>query len=280
MSQSRPDRDRSGGRSRDDARRPDAWLALLAGLGVVLSAYMVAARAAHAPVYCPLGTGCDIVQSSRYAAVFGIPVALLGLAYYAAVLVLGLRPLRDERRWALAMPLAGAGVGASAVFTVVQQTAIRATCTLCVLSAMLSLGILLYLVLRRPSRPRAATWGWMSVGLVAAVAFLAIGYAASAPQAAETGYSAGLARHLSASGVKFYGAYWCPHCADQKAMFGKAAGLLPYIECDQRSPIGQYQTCVAAGIRAFPTWDIQGRRYEGVLSLDDLARLTNYPPPP
>ncbi len=252
---------------------------MLAGLGVILSAYLVAARAAHAPVYCPLGTGCDIVQSSRYAAVFGIPVALLGLAYYATVLVLGLRSLTGERRWALAMPLTGAGVGASAVFTVVQQTAIRATCTLCVLSALLSLGMLLYLVLRRPPRPRAATWGWMSAGLVAAVAFLAIGYAASAPQAAESGYAAGLARHLTASGVKFYGAYWCPHCTDQKAMFGKAVTLLPYIECDPRSPIGRPQVCVAANIRVFPTWDIQGRRYEGVLSLEELAQLTGYPPP-
>jgi len=282
MAQSKSGKSRSGTRSPSDTRtrRPDAWLALLAGLGAVLSAYLLYTRAAHAPVYCPLGTGCDIVQSSRYAAVFGIPVALLGLAYYAAVLALGLRPLRDERRWGLTMPLAGVGVGASAVFTVVQQTAIRATCTLCVLSALLSAGILVSLVLRRPPRPRAATWAWMSAGLAVAVAFLAIGYAASAPQVAETGYAAGLARHLAESGVKFYGAYWCPHCADQKAMFGRAAGLLPYIECDPRSPVGQPQICAAANIRAFPTWDIHGQRYEGVLSLDDLARLTNYPPPP
>ncbi len=264
----------------DHARHPDLWLTALAGLGAILSAYLLYTRAAHAPVYCPLGTGCDVVQSSRYAAVFGIPVALLGLAYYAAVLVLGLRPLRDERRWALAMPLAGAGVGASAVFTVVQQAVIEATCTLCVLSALLSLGMLVYLVMRRPQRLRAATWGWTSAGLVAAVAFLAIGYAASAPRAAATDYATGLAKHLSASGVKFYGAYWCPHCTDQKAMFGKAAGLLPYIECDQRSPIGRPQVCVAANIRVFPTWDIRGQRYEGVLSIEDLARLTGYPPPP
>ncbi len=280
MSQPTPEKARRGAKNRSDIRKPDTWLALLAGLGVILSAYLLITRAAHAPVYCPLGTGCDIVQSSRYAAVFGIPIALLGLAYYAAVLVLGLRPMRDERRWALAMPPAGAGVGASAVFTVVQQAVIHATCTLCVLSALLSLAMLLYLVLRRPPRLRAATWGWASAGLVAAVAFLAIGYAASAPRAADTSYAAGLARHLAASGVTFYGAYWCPHCADQKAMFGRAAGLLPYVECDPGSPIGRPQVCEAAGIRAFPTWDIKGQRYEGVLSLEDLARLTGYPPPP
>src|SRR5712691_6833480 len=83
----------------------------------------------------------------------GIPVALLGLAYYAMLLVLGLRRLHSERRWALALPMAGIGVGASIIFTVVQQTAIRATCSLCMLSALLSLGIFIYLVARRPQRP-------------------------------------------------------------------------------------------------------------------------------
>lgn len=40
-----------------------------------------------------------------------------------------------------------------------------------------------------------------------------------------------LASCLADKGVKFYGAYWCPHCADQKRMFGKAVKELPYEEC-------------------------------------------------
>ncbi len=264
----------------DQPRTIDLWLVLPAALGTIVSAYLLAARTAHAPLYCPLGTGCDVVQSSRYAAVFGIPVALLGLAFYAGLLVLGLRALSADRRWALAMPIAGAGVSASAVFTVVQLTAIHATCSLCVLSALLSLGLCLDLVVRRPPRVRAATWGWTSVGVVAAVTFLVLGYAAAAPQAASNDYASGLAKHLAATGVTFYGAYWCPHCQDQKAMFGRAAALLPYIECDARSPTGRPQVCEAAGVRAYPTWDIGGQRYEGVLSLDELARLTGYSPPP
>ncbi len=273
-----------GGHRRSQAaaptRRSDLWLALLTGLGAILSAYLLITRAAHAPTYCPLGSGCDVVQSSRYAAVFGIPVALLGLAYYAGLLVLALRRAPEERRWAMAMPLAGAGMGASATFTAVQEIAIHATCSLCIASALLTLAILLYLVMRRPPRPRTATWGWTSATAIAAVAFLMVGYAISAPQVAKSDYAAGLARHLTASGAKFYGAYWCPHCADQKALFGTAVALLPYVECDPRSPIGQPQVCARANIRAFPTWDIGSQRFEGVLSLEGLARLTGYPPPP
>jgi len=260
--------------------RVDAGLALLAGLGMILSAYLLIVHVAHAPTYCPLGTGCDVVQSSRYAAVFGIPVALLGLAYYIGLLVLAVRRIPEDRRWAGAIPLTSIGVGASVVFTIVQQTAIRATCSLCVVSALLSLAILLHLVLRRPPRPRAATWGWASAGAIATVAFLVLGYAVGAPEFADTGYASGLARHLTESGVKFYGAYWCPHCADQKTLFGNAAALLPYVECDPRSPIGRPTVCVQAGIRVYPTWDIGSQRFEGVLSLEDLARLTGYAPPP
>jgi uncharacterized membrane protein len=253
-------------------------LTFLAAVGSLISAYLLVTKTVHATTFCPLGTGCDVVQSSRYAVTFGIPVALLGLAYYATLLVLGLRRLHSERRWALALPVAGIGVGASIIFTGVQQTAIRATCSLCMLSALLSLGISIYLVARRPQRPPRATWGWMAVATLAAAGFLLIGYGASAPQVAANDYATGLAKHLSASGAKFYGAYWCPHCADQKAMFGQAAALLPYIECDPRSPAGRPQVCDAAGVKAYPTWEIKGQHYEGVLSLDELARLSGYTP--
>ncbi|MFM7713642.1 MAG: hypothetical protein ACKO7A_13315, partial [Microcystis sp.] len=33
-----------------------------------------------------------------------------------------------------------------------------------------------------------------------------------------------LAKHLKAIGAKEYGAFWCPHCYDQKQLFGKEAG--------------------------------------------------------
>ena len=241
-------------------REPHLWLLTLSAAGLLISVYLTWARAAKVSVYCLVGSGCDIVQSSRYAAAFGIPVALLGVLFYGALLVLAARPMEPERRFALALPLAAAGVGSSAVFTVVQQVSLRATCFLCLVSAALTLAI--------------------AVVLLAAVLFLAGGYAASRPISAEQAYAAGLARHLTAEGVKMYGAYWCPACNNQKALFGPAAALLPYIECDARSPIGQPGVCVAAQIRAFPTWEIKGQRYEGVLSLEQLAEMTGYQSPP
>lgn len=39
-------------------------------------------------------------------------------------------------------------------------------------------------------------------------------------------------KRLKEAGAKFYGAFWCSHCQDQKVAFGKEAQMdLPYIEC-------------------------------------------------
>ncbi len=268
-----PPRDR-----RKDPGRRDLWLALLAGAGVLLSGYLTVTKLLHAPIYCLAGSGCEIVQSSRFAAVFGIPVALFGLVFYAALLFLAVRPLTAAARWAWAFPFAAAGFAATLVFVVVAELVVRATCTLCLGSALLVLVILLRAFLRRPQQVRTGTWTWSGVAALAAVVFLAAGYAGSTPQAGPSTYVEGLARHLTQSGARFYGAYWCPHCKDQKEMFGGAERLLPYVECDPRDPAGQPQVCAAAGVRAYPTWEINGQRYEGVLTLEDLARLSGYRP--
>lgn len=86
-----------------------------------------------------------------------------------------------------------------------------------------------------------------------------------------------LAEHLAKSGAVMYSAYWCPHCYEQKQLFGKEAfAKLKTVECDPEGLKAEPQKCRDAKIKAFPTWIINGRVYEGVLTLDDLATLTGY----
>ena len=97
--------------------------------------------------------------------------------------------------------------------------------------------------------------------------------------AAEDPAARGLAIHLAKSGAIMYGADWCSHCQDQKALFGAAARRLPYVECStggQGSP--QASECRARGIKTYPTWIINGQRYEQLLTLPRLAELTGYRP--
>src|SRR6204780_2388822 len=39
------------------------------------------------------------------------------------------------------------------------------------------------------------------------------------------------AQCLATKQAKMYGLYWCPHCIEQKEMFGKAFQYVPYAEC-------------------------------------------------
>jgi glutaredoxin len=78
-----------------------------------------------------------------------------------------------------------------------------------------------------------------------------------------------LVEHLRQQGAIFYGAWWCPHCFHQKNLFGTEAGRrLPYVECD-KDQAGR-ERCQAAKIRAFPTWDLNGERREGLLTIEEL----------
>jgi len=83
------------------------------------------------------------------------------------------------------------------------------------------------------------------------------------------------AKCIAASGAKFYGTFWCPHCQEQKQMFGTAKKDLPYIECSTSDGKGQLQVCTDAEVSSYPTWILgEGTRLEGTLSLQALADKT------
>jgi Vitamin K epoxide reductase family len=86
-----------------------------------------------------------------------------------------------------------------------------------------------------------------------------------------------LAKHLTDLGVKEYGAYWCPHCYEQKQLFGKEAfAELNYIECAPEGKNPQPDVCTAAKIQSFPTWEINGKLEPGIKTPEELAKITNY----
>ena len=88
------------------------------------------------------------------------------------------------------------------------------------------------------------------------------------------------ARCLTEKGVKMYGAYWCPHCAEQKQLFDASFEYAPYIECGvQGNTAKLQQVCIDAGIKHFPTWQFPpvGERVEGTMPLADLSFRTGCP---
>lgn len=106
----------------------------------------------------------------------------------------------------------------------------------------------------------------------AALALLAAGCAKG------SGASDAFAQCLTDKGVKMYGAYWCPHCINQKELFGGSFDKVQYIECSLPERAGQTQVCADAGINGYPTWEFaDGSRVEGEMNLGDLAAKAGCP---
>jgi Thioredoxin len=90
------------------------------------------------------------------------------------------------------------------------------------------------------------------------------------------------ARCLKDRGVKMYGAYWCPHCQEQKEKFEASFEYAPYVECGVKGDLrGQSQVCKEEKVQHYPTWQFPptGERVERVFSLEELSDRTGCPLP-
>ncbi len=125
------------------------WLmGLLALAGVGVSGYLTWAHLANQSVACGQSHDCDIVQQSVYSEIGGIPVALLGLVAYVALLVLVLLKGRVPEELDVYVPLAVFGISLmgvlySAYLTYLELYVIYAICRWCVSSAIIITAIFL-----------------------------------------------------------------------------------------------------------------------------------------
>jgi uncharacterized membrane protein len=108
---------------------------------------------------------CELVQSSRYAYLFGVPVAFFGLVGYAlifAVALTGLQPACRAARWptTVAAWLAAGGFLFTLYLTAIELFVLHAVCRWCVGSAVIITVIALIAVPNAVRRERgAATTG-------------------------------------------------------------------------------------------------------------------------
>lgn len=106
-------------------------IAAVAVAGIALASYLLYAREAGAQLVCTTG-GCETVQSSRYAEVFGVPVAALGLVTYVWLLLTSWPRSELARAGQTAVALAACVFSTYLVF--VQLHVIGAVCGLCLVS--------------------------------------------------------------------------------------------------------------------------------------------------
>lgn len=123
----------------------------LAFAGAVVAAYLTYARYSGTSITCTSG-GCETVQSSEYATVAGIPVAVLGLLGYSLILASAISATETARTIGAVTALAGFVF--SSYLLVVQVAVIGAVCDWCVVSDAVATVLAPLAALRL--RPQAA----------------------------------------------------------------------------------------------------------------------------
>ncbi len=258
---------------------------------------------------CPGGLrGCDIVLNSPWGIFlqtnkFSIPLSLLGLISYLLILVMAILPLTpilNQQKnnilritWWCSFYISISMFTFSLILISIMIFKIKAFCFFCLLSCFISFSLLLLVLLGG---------GWEDYGklffrgFIMSIAVLLAGLIWSSsvdPSTKEISNNIQgvpptvisvsspekirLAEHLTKEGAVMYNAYWCPHCHDQKEMFGKeAAAKLNLVECAKDGFNNQRKLCEAKGISGFPSWEINGSIDSGVKSLEELANLSNY----
>jgi uncharacterized membrane protein len=129
-------------------RRLTLTAAVVAVVGVGIAAYLTYVHYAGIEPVCSTG-GCERVQSSDYATLAGVPVAVLGLLGYLGIL--GALRTPGEAGRAGAAFLALVGFGYSAYLTFLELFRIDAVCQWCVASAVCMTVLAV-----------TCTWRWLS----------------------------------------------------------------------------------------------------------------------
>lgn len=135
---------------------------LIAVLGIGIAAYLAYVEVAQVTAVCgPVGH-CNLVQSSAYARILGVPIALIGVASYVAIIALWFiqRLVKEDTLKAAAgvglIGLTVIGTLFSIYLTVLELFIIQAVCAWCLVSANLMTLLMVMAVESATRKPELA----------------------------------------------------------------------------------------------------------------------------
>ena len=261
-------------------------------------------------IACPgAGDGCQQVLNSVWGDIgigeaIQIPLPFFGLLTYIAVIILAIIPsltklsenksnIANKSLWGLLYLTSGMS-GFSIVLMWIMAVKLDEFCIYCVVSACICFALLLLTLIGGNWEENGKVF---FRGFICFLVFLmggliwasAIDPARSevnqqllpgqAPNVISNSNNSqiGLAKHLKSTGSSMYSAYWCPHCHDQKELFGKeAVAELRIIECAEDGLNSQADLCKRKGITGYPSWEINNEITSGVKDLIELSEISNY----
>jgi len=297
-------------RNNRDLKWPKIIIAILSTIGCVDTGSITLKNwGLFTSLSCPgMQNGCETVLNSPWGTLFennqvSIPLSLAGFLTYLSILIftiilsLNLISPKDKLNkflWWFIFLISCASSTFSFLLINIMFFEIQAYCFFCILSAILSFSIFIISMIGAKFESREPM---IFRGFMVAISVLLGGLiwsnnvdpsnaqnitiptenvspiitTSSSPQKVK------FAKFLRENNIVMYSAYWCPHCHDQKQLFGKeAVKELTVVECAKDGKDNQYKLCQTKGISGFPSWEINGEILSGTRELNDLAVETGY----
>ena len=297
-------------RNKKELKWPKIIIAILSTIGIVDTGSITLKNwGLFTSLSCP-GTqnGCETVLNSPWGTLFAnnqinIPLSLAGFITYLLILIftviLSINLLSKKEKpnkflWWLIFLISCASSTFSFLLINIMFFKIQAYCFFCILSAILSFSIFITSMIGAKFESREPM---IFRGIIVALSVLVsgiiwstnvdpsnavdisspVGKVSPAITTSSSNQKVKFAKFLSENNVLMFSAYWCPHCHDQKQLFGKeAVKELTVIECAKDGKNNQYEFCETKGIEGFPSWEINNEIYSGVKNLNELATMTGY----
>ena len=297
-------------RNKKDLKWPKILIAILSTIGIVDTGSITLKKwGLFSSLSCPgITNGCETVLNSPWGTLFkneqiDIPLSFAGFLTYLLILIFAValstnlispKEKLSKFAWWIIFLVSCSSSVFSFLLIYLMIFKIKEYCFFCILSAILSFSIFIVSMIGAKFESREPM---IFRGFIVAVSVLlggliwstnvdpsnAINFqkttenispiitTSSSPQKIK------FAQFLKENNIVMYSAYWCPHCHDQKQLFGQeAVKELKVVECASDGKDNEYELCQTKGIEGFPSWEINGEIISGTRELNDLVRKTGY----
>lgn len=255
-------------------------IAIIALIGFAIMIYLTVIHFTQARSFCDLSetVSCDVVTTSLYSEVFGIPVSILGILFFAWALfwVLWSKNKNDFQ------PLTFATLFVllpSLYLTLTEILFIKSFCVLCETSKVLMVLILILAIVGQKKSGQPIVLRMLVPVVIAGLVASGVVYFAQAGTSVAQDYS-GLVSCLNDHNVVYYKSVRCTNCKRQEKLLGPAYQELNSVECHPDGENPNPELCFAKNISHTPTFLIEEDGQEvgrvvGLQKIEDLAKFGN-----
>src|SRR3989338_2232504 len=212
---------------------------------------------------------CTLINTSKYAEIFHVPVAILGAIWFIIAFLLAWNIHKKPHNQTILFIWTIIGL-ISILYFITIEIILHALCLYCTTVHIIILILFIIMLLMYRKQPvkipaqdlLKLAKPWLIIMLI--LTLIPLLYLNFKP----IPYYNDFANCLTEKDVKFYGAFWCSHCAKQKQLFGDAMPQINYIECSLPNR-SQTQICITNNITGYPTWEFaDGTRLNGEQTLE------------